>query len=600
MIYSQTYRRQATKLGILCLFVIIQAPFVFSATTTTPQTLAAMNKEVSPGSIVLLESGTYTTPIVPAASGTKENPIIYKPADGASPIFKNVSPAIFMKDKSHIKIEGVSFLDCAQFMSIESSSNITIENCDFENGKAWESCKLKFMGDYFHFKNNSVKNGTDLLTIQGGSFHLIEGNTFNKASHTCLVFMGVHNSVIRNNRLINPIQKLLEIFATRDREWSDPYRKSEHILIENNLFGPNGHGELYQDKEPPASWGTQFAGVKCILRNNIFAGCDGGMDFTGYGKIDGDGDSPEAVFNNTNRIYNNTIYSNGQKGRYGSGPGILLSHNDYTQFFDNLFMNNIIYANRIFQDAHTSKDVPSVQIAFRSPANPSDTRFYYNNIMAEGGEDEAVFWFKLEDKGYSVDTYEAEFPSYSGNNSQGNPLFVNENPDLTYLNRKDYVLQEGSPCIDAGGFLTHAIGEGEGKTIKVEDPYFFSDGFGMIGGDTIQLEGQSIRAIIVSVDYSTGLLTLDTPLSWSDGQGVSLKYSKTRPDMGVSEYGEPTSTLPTQGDLALPNSFNFGSYPNPFNSSTTVYYELPRVAMDHPTIKKIVRESGELIPPLDQ
>ena len=63
----QTYRRLAVKLGIVCLFVLFQGQYVFSATSTTPQTLDEINKEVSPGSIVLLESGTYTTPIAPAS-----------------------------------------------------------------------------------------------------------------------------------------------------------------------------------------------------------------------------------------------------------------------------------------------------------------------------------------------------------------------------------------------------------------------------------------------------------------------------------------------------------------------------------------------------
>jgi len=529
----QTYRRLAVKLGIVCLFVLFQGQYVFSATSTTPQTLDEINKEVSPGSIVLLESGTYTTPIAPASSGTMDKPIIYKPAKGASPIFKNVSPAILMKDKSFVKIEGVKFFDCSQFMSIESSSHITIENCDFENGKAWESCRLKTMGDYFHFKNNSLKNGTDLLTIQGGSFHLIEGNTFSKASHTCLVFMGVHNSVIRNNHLINPVQKLLEIFTTRGREWSGPYRKSEHILIENNLFGPNGHAKLYQGKEPPASWGTQFAGVKCILRNNIFAGCGGGMDFTGYGMIDGEGDSQEAVFNNSNRIYNNTIYSNGQKGRYGSGPGILLSHNEHTQFFDNIFMNNILYANSIFKDAHTIKDVPSVQIAFRSPANPSETLFYYNNIMAYDGKDKTVFWLKRKNMGYTLSAYEAMFPHFGGNNIQANPFFVNAKPNLTSLSRKEYELKKNSPCVDAGGFLTHAIGEGAGRVIKVGDPYFFSDGFGIVEGDIICVGAKEVQ--VMTVDYRNKQFILSKPIQWSDKAPISLTYKGIAPDIGAIE-----------------------------------------------------------------
>ncbi len=276
------------------------------------KTLQSAANAVIAGTLVLIREGLYNEKLIPQNSGKENNYITFKNFESEVVEFTgdSLAPAIWIERKDYIVIKGLKFLDTPQFMSIKSSSHITIENCDFENSTMWESCQLKTMGDYFTFKNNTLKNGTDLLSIQGGSYHLIEGNTFNTASHTCLVFMGVHNSAIRNNILINPIQKLLEIFATRDREWAAPYRKSEHVLIENNLFGPNSQREgLYNGKEPPASWGTQFAGVKCIMRNNIFAGCEGGMDICGYGKIGGGDDSPEAVFNFSNRIYNNTVYS---------------------------------------------------------------------------------------------------------------------------------------------------------------------------------------------------------------------------------------------------------------------------------------------------
>lgn len=488
------------------------------------------------GTRVLIRGGVYNEQLSPQNSGEENNYITFKNFGNEVVEFTgtSLSPAIWIDQKDYIEIKGIKFLDCPQFISIKSSSYITIEDCDFENSTMFESCQLKTMGDYFHFKNNTLKNGTDLLSIQGGSYHLIEGNTFHTASHTCLVFMGVHNSAIRNNILINPIQKLLEIFATRDREWSTPYRKSEHILIENNLFGPNSQREgLYHGKEAPASWGTQFSGVKCIVRNNIFAGCEGGMDICGYGRIGGGDDSPEAVFNFSNRIYNNTVYSNGERGRYGSGPGVKISHNSYSEFYDNIFMNNIFYANRIFKDAHTKRDVPSVQIAFRAPANPSETRFYNNSITAQSDKDEDVFWMGKEDKGYTLDAFERAYPDYSGNNIQGNPRFITDQPNIKDLDRSEYELTKGSPCVDAGGFLTYAIGTGQDSVLKVEDPYFFSDGFDIVEGDMIRVGTE--EAQVISVDYDTRHLLLSKKIQWKDKAPVSLIYKGIAPDIGAVE-----------------------------------------------------------------
>lgn len=64
---------------------------------------------------------------------------------------------------------------------------------------------------------------------------------------------------------------------------------------------------------------------------------------------------------------------------------------------------------------------------------------------------------------------------------------------------------------------------------------FFTDGFGIVAGDTIQLEGQTLTAGIKDIDYSTKALILSSPLSWRDGQGVCLEYKGKAPDIGVDE-----------------------------------------------------------------
>ena len=132
-----------------------------------------------------------------------------------------------------------------------------------------------------------------------------------------------------------------------------------------------------------------------------------------------------------------------------------------------------------------------------------------------------------------MDNYEAAFAHLVGNNIQANPLFVNAKPDLTSLSRKEYALKKNSPCIDAGGFLTHAIGEGVGRTITVGDPYFFSDGFGVVEGDIIRVGPEEVR--VTTVDYRNKQLVLSEPIQWSDKAPISLTYKGCAPDIGAIE-----------------------------------------------------------------
>lgn len=68
-----------------------------------------------------------------------------------------------------------------------------------------------------------------------------------------------------------------------------------------------------------------------------------------------------------------------------------------------------------------------------------------------------------------------------------------------------------------------------------KDAGFFIDGFGIVPGDRIQLQGQSQTAGITSVDYSTDRLTIDTPLTRTAGLVVSLPYAGSAPDIGAFE-----------------------------------------------------------------
>ncbi len=189
--------------------------------------------------------------------------------------------------------------------------------------------------------------------------------------------------------------------------------------------------------------------------------------------------SDESVYVYKNRLYNNTFYNNRCYGIIGnSGNG--------AQYFDNVAKNNLLYKN-------------------------SDCGGHGNQISIENSS--AVL--------------------LSGNAlTNADPRFVNEP-------RNDFHLSAASPHVDQGAFVTRTAEFGSGTTLRVADAGYFTDGFGIPGkaGDLVQLQGQTMSARVLAIDYATNTLTLDTPLSWSAGQGLHLAFSGSAPDVGAFEHG---------------------------------------------------------------
>jgi len=130
---------------------------------------------------------------------------------------------------------------------------------------------------------------------------------------------------------------------------------------------------------------------------------------------------------------------------------------------------------------------------------------------------------------------------------------ITGSPRFSKVEERDFTLQSTSKAIDAGGpALTTTVGSGSGTTLTLADAGFFIDGFGLVAGDMIQV-GSNSPVQITSIDYGKNTVTVARSLSWSNGQGVSLPYSGTRPDIGAHEYQtDTTSSSPTDTTSAPP------------------------------------------------
>ena len=134
--------------------------------------------------------------------------------------------------------------------------------------------------------------------------------------------------------------------------------------------------------------------------------------------------------------------------------------------------------------------------------------------------------------GYQVST-DASYVSTS------NPLYVNS----AVL---DYRLQVTSPAKAAGTYQTTiSSGNGSGTSFDVADATNFCDGYAIVRGDTITVNGTTVR--ITAISGNT--ITVNATVSWTTGMGVYWGSSAT-PDIGAYPYGtaEPTGIISNSGN----------------------------------------------------
>jgi hypothetical protein len=202
--------------------------------------------------------------------------------------------------------------------------------------------------------------------------------------------------------------------------------------------------------------------------------------------------SDEALFNYQNRLYHNTFYDNRCYGLVGVDGD--------SRYYDHRVRNSIFYKN-----LNCSGGAGQTRID-----NPAQVILADNAVVTTP------------------------------------PGFVNEA-------QRDFHLATGSPMIDAAAFLTTTVGAGSGTVMTVADSRYFFDGYGIPGelGDLVQLQGQTQTARVLAVDDTARTLTLDTALTWTNGQGLTLAYNGGAPDQGAFESGGAGPGLPsiTLGDV---------------------------------------------------
>lgn len=518
------------------------------------------------GDTVVLRGGTYSEQLAPKQSGTAESPIVFGAFGSEQAILTGagLSPAIWINGLSHITIRGLTVQEVGRWMAVLGSHHISIIGNLFRNandpGGSSKTGLFFQASDYNVIRNNVIDSSAqDNIALVASDHNLIQENVVTRAAHALWAIKCGSYNVVRRNHFRNEFQKIGEIYDCAGVGYGDfgfpkltSLDDTRHNVVEENIFS---YTATPVDASPYA--GIQHAGQQCIIRGNTFFHCLGPpIDLTLY--------ADEAQYNYGNRIYNNVFYEN----QFG-GISISGAYGNGLVFSNNVIANNAFYRNRFTRfdtrwDWYRKMDGKPVQIITGRIAG---LRFVRNELFSAQPDE---LWVVAYGDRTATDNespqplswWEANLPSVFTGNMQAEPKFAD-----TLL--KDFHPAPGSPLIDAGAFVAQAVGAGSGTTIAVNDAWYFRDGYGIpgLGGDTIQLQQSNARAVVVAVDYESNTLTLDAPLEWRDGEGVSLKYNGAAPDIGALEsvrYIGGVADEARADDVLL--------YPNPTGGRCTVTF----------------------------
>lgn len=474
--------------------------------------ISRANNTLKAGDTVYIRAGSYEETIHPTNSGKPDNYITYTAFNGETvTIGGSITYGADLSDRTWIKIDGLQFTDTRKYwiQFWPNGSYNYIVNCDFEatkNTMSWAGLMIGYHADYNKIINNSFTSAcypADLLDIYSGSYNLVEGNYFGYSSHTALALqdkgLPVEYNIIRNNTFQNRFHNNLAI-----------YKGPKNTLVEGNIIldaGDDCDAESCpknicgSDRDRSADRdihsGIQIAAENSIIRKNVLI--NNGVFSSGAwnNKITSVG----------NRIYNNTFYRN----YYGLQ---FLANPEYA-FSDNITKNNIFSESILYN------------LKFGAAITDDSNRFINNKFH---GNSTVVFKYRR-----NVDDIQSQYTKEWIENSQLEQS--GDEPGFINTSERIFTLESDSALVDAGAWMTAITSpSGSGDTFTVEDSRYFSDGFGVITGDKIQIQNQKSTIGIKSIDYNSNKIVVDRSISWKKGDGISLPYTGDGPDIGAFEY----------------------------------------------------------------
>jgi len=482
-------------------------------------------KNILPGDTILFKRGrTWNSALTPVSGATG----IYVTYGAYGTGIKPKLAGFIAEGKSYVKVQELEFNSSTSNGAVLTNAHhITMDGCNiYTSATDWAPALSIATNSHHHQILNcdialTTPSMNDAVNLRGNAdYNLFQGNTIRVCGqHGAFSLEGASGgslggtanfNIIKNNRLISTGGSLLQILSNSD--WN---------LIEENIFSGCGSDYAYARHEVTFKVVTKFN----IVRKNILKGntCrDGlGLLLEAYSYVYSYGTINNIPTNN--HVYNNVI-----TGIYPGGTALFIGTNGSAglSVYNNYFKNNAFFNNG---GTYYQTDLDGRWPTYTANAQMHVTtesavynNYFTNNLFYKSNAT-SIVWVN----GFSLQTINhvqsANPTLYKGNIQEAPTLDANFKPLI------------GSPTIDAGVELaTITSASGSGTSFVVTDPLYFTDGMGIISGDTIRIGSQT--AVIMAINYNTKVLTLDRTVSWTQGGGVSLSYLGAAPDIGVYEY----------------------------------------------------------------
>ncbi len=288
---------------------------------------------------------------------------------------------------------------------------------------------------------------------------------------------------------------------------------SENIVVENNLSEDNAQAYEYET----GAWIDSSKNV--LVRNNILNSNKIGLNITASDRV---------------IVHDNTVSLNNRGAENLLNAAGLIVKNGVS--------NVAITQNTFYSNSASSAQLGGVN--FGSAKSSCENISFKNNIVSEtvsrkdlmqaacsnfASDYNDVFNTRTLSITWNESNYDwSSYLAASGQDAYSltqDPLFV----DPAAL---DLQLRPSSPLIGRGVILARTTSAGSGIVVTVTDASYFSDGFGIGGGDPIVIGGKQVT--IAAVDYASHVLTIDRTITWKNGDAVSFPFYGIAPNMGAS------------------------------------------------------------------
>ena len=473
------------------------------------KSLDKANSSLKAGDVATFLPGDYAGVLCPQHHGQPDRPMTYRSEHPRGARLVGGNPVIQLDGRHDLVLDGFSVEPLnGVYLSANKCEGLVIRNCHFEGSRGsyvaarFVECRNVFLRDNIFTRHLAMGNGAVLQGNMIQTNHcdrfVLEGNTIGKAGHSPAHLRECTNLVVRRNLFCAKWGRGFETFNAK------PMLFEENVITEEVDSGGSAD-----------SRGKVLCMDGIFRRNLVIRNYDAALASNSYIYRNG---MPAWVLKNS-RLYHNTLYHN------HSYTWIITSHlDDLTNVSDNIWKNNIFHDNDPLGDF----------LALRIGRVGEGNRFVRNAFFGDrAGRRLIERWNKDQgNRRFTLTQAEQELGSLFERNLEVDPQFLDTDTD-------DYRLTPGSPCVDAGEYLTVTTRASEGRVLPVEDTRWFYDGFGIDGeqGDLIFVGPQRHEARVVGVDREQNVLTLDRDVSCRAGEPVTLPYAGRAPDLGAMESG---------------------------------------------------------------